>query len=669
MQASIAHPTAVGRWLATALILWVMGAPARAGEAVPDLPLEELLKTEVTTASRKSQALYDVPAAAFVLSADDIQRSGATNLPEALRLVPGVEVARLGSGAYAVSVRGANGRFANKLLVLIDGRSVYSPLFSGVFWEAEGVLPEDIDRIEVIRGPGAAMWGANAVNGVINVITRRAQQTQEAMVSARSGLDDAAGGAVRYGFALGETWRGRLAAKAGTDASVATVDDGTRMRYEWQRLSARADQLDGDVRRSVIFNATRAEAGERWSTPLLTPPYRAQADVPLQIDTADLMYRDARLLDGGSELAVQASAATMDAALNVVTAKTTQADLDVQYRMPLAEGRELVVGTAARAYRDRVIGAMPITFSTEEVSARRWSAYGQLDWPLVRDRLRLSTGVRIDRETGGSPQWQPNLKLLWLPSIGHTLWASAARASRLMSRGELDAGITQTVLPPQGGNPLPLEIRVSPPTGTLAPERLTAFELGYRGEVTPVLFVDATLFSHRLRDAAGVLAMAPAFDPGPPPRAVQPLVTANVASVDVHGIELFADWRPARGWRTQAGGSFQDVSQRTRGLPGSTNYAGNAPGWQLFARIGVDPRPGSTIDLIAKRVAALEAGNVPAYTRVDLRLAQRLSAALEIALVGQNLTDAAHPEMLPEQLPALPVQIRRGGYLKLTARF
>lgn len=658
----------VGRLRAVAALL-ALSASAAATE-VPDLPLEVLLKTEVTTASRKSQSLYDVAAAAFVLSADDIARSGATSLPEALRLVPGVEVAQLGAGQWAVSVRGANGRFSNKLLVLVDGRSVYSPLFSGVFWEVEGLLPEDIDRIEVIRGPGAAVWGANAVNGVINVITRRAQQTQGALVSARLGAPAAGGAYLRYGIALDEAWSARIAAQLASDATMQTLGGGSAGRHEARRLSLRADRNGAEGRRLIAASITDVDVRSRWNLPLLSPPYLQSVDVTQQMQVADLMLREERQLSGGDELVIQGSVSRTDARLLVIDGHLTLTDLDVQHRMRLAGGREFTWGGALRHYQDGIADGFPVAFRDNSFRSTRLSAFGQFDWTLVPDRFRVASGVRVDRETDAGTQWQPNIKLLWLPASGHTAWASAGRASRLMSRGEQDADLTYAVLPPQSPLlPLPTEVRVRAPEDALQAERLSGYELGYRGELTSYVFFDAVLFHHRLSRLRSAGVQTPQVVAGPPPRVQLDFLTDNGGSARITGVEAFAEWRPARGWRLQAGGNRQSITETGGDAGGPSSFSGSTPRWQLFARLGADLAAGQSVDLMAKRVAGLAFGAIPAYTRVDLRYARRIGRTTELALIGQNLLDAQHAEITPDQLPAAPAEVRRTVALKLSARF
>ncbi|MGB0127524.1 MAG: TonB-dependent receptor plug domain-containing protein, partial [Rhodocyclaceae bacterium] len=404
-----------GRFVVTACAVLggalVVASLARAGEpAAIDLSLEELLSIEVTTASRKAERLQDVAGAVFVITREDIEQSGATSIPEVLRMAPGVQVARLSQNRWAVSVRGFNGRFANKLLVLMDGRSIYSPLFSGVIWEAEDTLLEDIDRIEVVRGPGAAMWGANAVNGVINIITRRARDTQGSLLVAGAGTEERAFAAFRHGGEAGEghyrVW-GKVFAR---DESVNLA--GNRASDDWQagRVGFRGDwPLASGNRLTLSAAAYNGTAGDTWDYPDLASPLGFRLQPTEQRNQgAHVIGRREWTFDDASEASFQAYVDHSEVDIErVVNVKRTTADLDFQHRKLFGKTHDLIWGLGYRVSRDNTVGKALVDFSPKSRDFRLATAFAQDDITLLPDRLRLMAGARLEHNSFTGFEFQP----------------------------------------------------------------------------------------------------------------------------------------------------------------------------------------------------------------------------------------------------------------------
>ncbi|MGB0129806.1 MAG: TonB-dependent receptor plug domain-containing protein, partial [Rhodocyclaceae bacterium] len=388
-------------WLMAVALAAIPPAALAESDAL-DLSLEELLKVQVMTASRKTERLNDVAAAAFIITREDIERSGATSVPEALRMAPGVQVGRLSNNRWAVSVRGFNDRIANKLLVLMDGRCIYSPLFSGVLWEAEDTLLEDIDRIEVIRGPGAAMWGANAVNGVINIITRKARDTQGNLLLAGAGTYERAFGAFRHGGQVGDGYYRVWAKGFARDHSVNLA--GTRGNNELQagRIGFRADWSPAPGDRVMLSGSTyKGIEDDRWNYPDVTSPSGfVPTDLRQTNDGANLIGRYEWSLASGSEAALQVYLDHTQVELGTtMTEQRTTADVDFQHRSRIGQRHDVVWGLGYRNSHDHIDSRGIVRFSPASRSLRLVSAFVQDDITLVPNTLRLMLGARLEHNS------------------------------------------------------------------------------------------------------------------------------------------------------------------------------------------------------------------------------------------------------------------------------
>lgn len=674
-------PRAGWQTLATALCLafGLPAAQAQSGLEVTQLSLEDLMKIEVTTVSRKAQRLADTAAAAAVLTADDIQRSGATSLPEVLRLVPGLDVARIGSSRWAVSARGFNSRFANKLLVLIDGRSVYSPLFSGVFWEAEDVLLEDIDRIEVIRGPGAALWGANAVNGIINIVTRSARRTQGTLATALAGDEERAQLGLRHGRLLDEDTALRVWAKAGERREMLDTQ-GQRSGADWTlaRAGFRLDrEAAGGARLTVTGGWHQGRSGETLIAPQLVPPYA-------RLDANEQRNQGGHLLGRYEWTLANGAPATLQAYLDqgevdmvgLLRERRTTVDLDFQSQLSLAGGHELIWGAGYRHSGDHLQSQGGIfQLAPQRRQFTLASAFVHDELTLVPDTWKLMAGVKLEHNRYTGFELQPNLRALWTPSSTQTLWAALSRAVRTPSRAERDAAVNLFVAPPgTSGNPGPLPVlaHVLPNDG-LGPEAVVSAELGYRSQLGARLSLDVAAFASRYRHlrSGRSIGQVLVLD-GPVPYIRYDSTTSNSLAADTHGIELALDWHVSPQWRLQGSYSHLQVTATRNGDPANDRPAqqaeGSSPRHQWALRASLDLTPRQQFDLRLKRVSERAVASLPAYTEMDLRYAWRPTPQLELSLVGQNLL-GAHVESDSVPLPSQLLQVPRGGYLKARWQF
>lgn len=669
--------------VALAAALTALGASPRAqsqeGLEVTQMSLEDLMKIEVTTVSRKAQRLTDTAAAAFVLTGDDIQRSGATSLPEALRLVPGLEVARIGSSRWAVTARGFNSRFANKLLVLIDGRSVYSPLFSGVFWEAEDVLLEDIDRVEVIRGSGAALWGANAVNGIINIVTKPARRTQGNLATALVGDEERTQAALRHGRLLDEDTALRLWAKGGERREVLDLQDArSGANWTYARAGFRLDRETADGGRLTVNGGVHdGTSGETLVVPTLVPPY-ASLDYNDQVNRGvNLLGRYEWTLASGAPASLQAyvdqSLVDMVGLLREVR---TTLDLDFQSRLSLGEQHDLIWGGGYRHSGDRIrtVGGI-IDIAPERSRIGLFSAFVHDEITLVPEVWKLIAGVKAEHNSYTGVELQPNLRAVWTPAAHQTVWGAVSRAVRTPSRAERDSSADlQTTPPGTSGNPGPLPILAHVvPNHDLGSESVISAELGYRAQLGSQLSLDLAAYSSCYRDlrSARSIGLTPDFT-GPVPFIRYDSTTSNSMSARASGIELALDWRATADWRLQGSYSHLRLKASRNGDPANDGVAqaaeGNSPRQQLALRSSLDLAGNQQLDLRVKRVGERAAVGIPAYTELDVRYAWRSTRNLEFSLVGQNLL-GSHLESNSDPLPSQPLKVPRGAYAKVRWQF
>jgi iron complex outermembrane receptor protein len=653
-------------------------APVRSNERFLDLPLEDLLRIELSSASRKTQQVQVVAAAVFVISREEIERSGARTIPEALRLAPGIEVARMANNRWAISVRGFNGRFANKLLVLKDGRSIYSPLFSGVLWEAEDAILDDIERIEVIRGPGAAMWGSNAVNGVINIITRNAATTQGSKVIASTATDEPASLTVRHGLAVGDGHL-RISAKgfnrAPSTVANGEVGNGNKGNDDWTagRLGLRGDWPAADSGRWTLiadFSRSRADDQMDFSEFGQTQPLFDVKQVNRGSNLS--LHREMPMADGG-QIDWQVSAETSFFSVeSLFREKRATFSSDIQRRLPLGS-HELIVGASYRYSRDQVETTGPIPVPNPQQDWRIASVFANDELALIPERLRLSGGLRVDHDNWSGMQVQPNLRLAWTPDQDTTWWSSLARAARTPSRYELDIPYvvpgSTPALPPFV--PAVQMVRMPPAAGSLQAERVNTLELGFRQRVTAQLSLDLVAFASQYSHLISFNTLAPQWVS--PSQIFVPVVNANDATARTHGFEMAADWQVRPDWRLQANYSRLHLRSPRLADPIETIvqswWEGRVPRHRASLRSSWSLQEGQQLDLWLKYTSRLGNPEVPAYTALDLRYAVRIGKEAEIALVGQNLLDKRHLEFVPDYIPSPAREIGRSLMLKGTWLF
>ena len=603
--------------IASALHALVVGAlaalPAGAGlqkvADIADLDLEQLTRIKVTTASRREERVIEAPASIFVISAEDIRRSGATNLPEILRLAPNLTVARADNNQYAISARGFNNVLANKLLVLMDGRTLYTPLFSGVFWEAQDFTIADIDRIEVISGPGATLWGANAVNGVINIITLPSSRTQGILARAVIGTDER-GATVRYGGALPNGGAYRVYGKY-WDRDNQKLETGGDIRDESKRASGgfRADWESGAAKWTV-------QGDGYWGDIDQLPSARS-------ISGANVLGRLTQQLGGDSTLRIQAYYDRTDREhpqqfkerLDIV-------DVEAQHSLKPWSTHALVWGGGARYARDRVENSASQAFIPANRSLN-WANLFAQDEVALSPTLAVTVGVKAERNPYTGTEWLPNLRLAYQATPEQLLWAALSRAVRAPSR------IDREVFFP--GNPPFVLVANS----TLESEVAKVGELGYRAQLSQSTSLSLTGF---YQDYPNLRGVAPGNGA---------LVFANNLEGTSKGVEGWGSLRLTPAWRLTGGFVVQRV--RVKVKPGQVDLGGiaalgNDPEHSAQIRSWWDIAPAWELDAGMRYMGKLSNPAVPAYTVVDARLGWRVTRNLELSLVAQNALDKEHAE-------------------------
>jgi len=673
---TLSHLNRHALFASTLIIGLCLTSPARAMNDLTELSIEELANIEVTSVSRKPQKLSQAPTAIFVITCDEIRRSGVTTIPDALRMVPGIQVARISSNKWALSARGFNSRYANKLLVQMDGRTLYSPLFSGVFWEDQATLMEDIDRIEVIRGPGASLWGANAVNGIINIITKKAKKTQGALATNRIGTLDRSSGSARYGAPAGSLGHYRLyATYANRKESVDT--DGNGRGDSWENLQAgfRTD-ISPNPETTLTFQGDgySGRANEDTYLPTLITPYTTLYENENDSRGMNLLSRVSHTLSATSEITFQLYYDHSKKEEAQLAWEGDLADLDLQHRFEPFSGHEVIWGLGYRYYTDTLDFSDNFTLAAPSTTDHLISAFLQ-DEITLSPFLQLTVGAKVEHNDYTQVEVQPNARLLWMPNATHNVWVAVSRAVRTPNRAETQVFIRDQVIPPktvQNPTSLPVEIIIAGNEDFIS-EKLIALEAGYRLTPDTSFSLDLTIFHYFYDDLTGYLASPPMQDPtATPPRIAVVSTVNNGMEGRTWGMELASNWAPLPPWRIQASGTLFQASFSTQ-----SGYEGNftddtndsAPAFQLSLRSGFDLSPNVTLDLWLRHMDDAQESRVDAYTELDARIAWKPMKGLELSLAGQNLLHKNHAEFIETLLWVQPTEVERSVHAQATLSF
>lgn len=639
-----------------------------------ELSLEELMSIEVTSVSKKEESIRDAATAIFVITQEDIRRSGATSIPELLRLVPGMQVGRLNSRFWGISARGFNNTFSNKLLVLIDGRSVYTPLFAGTYWDVQHTLLEDIERIEVIRGPGGALWGANAVNGVINIITKDAADTQGGLLRLGAGTEEKLMAGFRYGDRLGDAGFWRFYALFNDWDGGEVGGDDVSGEWSVSQMGARFDWAVGDEDGFTLSTDWyEADYNTLYVNTTLWPPYSKEDVSDGDTWGGNILGRWTHTFSDESDFQLQAYA-------DVTNRFEKQPspfeepfrelrhtfDLDFQHRFPAGTRHDIVWGLGYRYTQDSIDNNFGTALRPDEDESSLYNAFIQDQISFLEDELTLTLGSKFEYNDYSDFEVQPSVRLAWTPDDRHTLWGAISRAVRTPSRAEFDVQINSIVIPPG--------IVLANVGDVFDSEKVTTAEAGYRVLITEEVSADIAVFYSLYDDLRTVEIDWPFIALGPHwPHLVVPAKPHNNAEADTYGLELVLDWRPVDWWQFRATYTFLEVDLDLSDVKTLDLVTGDEEGSSPQHQIRLDSRfnlPRNVeLDVMLQYVDSLDTFGVDDYVDMDVRLGWQPRENLALELVGQNLLDSSRLEFAPSFVNFIPTRNERGVYGKITWRF
>jgi iron complex outermembrane receptor protein len=635
------------RWLCFVTPLVCLGAGPLVGATATefaDMDIMELLNESVTSVSRKESPFNESAAAIFVINQEDIRRTGHNSLPEMLRLVPGMNVARIHGNEWAVSSRGFTEQYSNKLLVLIDGRTVYTPMFGGVYWNAQDMLLEDLDRIEVIRGPGATLWGSNAVNGVVNITSKSAKETQGGLITGSFGTEERPTVGVRYGGQIAPNVYYRTYVKTFDRRGFMEGADENADSWNMTRVGSRVDwETPASALITLQAEYYQGRVGEHFEGVSLTPPFTTSQNPIHDNYGGNFIARMTRELSPDSELTVQVYYDRFHQGDGDISETRTTLDLDVQHHFLLGDYNDIVWGVGSRYTKDRLSPTFYLTFDPEEDQEYIYTAFVQDELTLVPKRLKLTIGSKFEQNEHAGFVVQPSVRMLWMPTPRQSAWAAISRAVRVPSRYDRDARLNTAAFQPPASPPILVVLQSEK---NVDPETVKAFEVGYRFEQDNRVSYDLTAFYNEYDGIMSYVPGASFFETTPsPPHVVIPLYFRNAVSGETYGVEAAVQWRVTDAWKLIAGYSWLHM----RLHPNETSEGQN-PEQQVKLRSYWDlPRnfqlnaavyyTGSTSTPLKGNTVELDS-----ILRFDLGLTWRPRPALELGIWGQNLLDSGHSE-------------------------
>lgn len=637
-------------------------------EELKKLSLEELGRIEVTLPSRQMAPAFETTAAVHVVSHEEIRRSGLRSLPELLRLVPGVTVSRIDASHWAISARYPNSQFTSNLLVLMDGRILYSPLFAGTFWDVQDTMIEDLDRIEVVRGPGTALWGTNAVAGIINFVTKSARVTEEeiATVVVGSHQDEAA---VRTGGRFGKNGHYRVYGKA-RDFDSFDLTDGRDAADSWDSSTGgfRLDWEDEDRDQfTLLGQAYSIDRSQLFRRGFLTPPFVQEIVDDPASSGENLVFEWTRPGEGGRQSRLRLIYDHTDRR-DFLDAREDRETLELDFqRSRQSEALDWVWGVTYRGSSDDIAGTDLVEFLPASRKTRVTSLFGVITRYYADRRLRLTLGSRVDDDTYAGTRAQPTVRLGWHPREDRFTWFSASRALRYPARLDAESRITQ-FLPPSAAT-FGLPVKFDLVGDNRQSETLGALELGHRRQVSKSLSLDLAVFHHSYDRIDGLVPGPAAPVLGPPAHLSVVARDLALGAADIFGGEIGANVQVNDHWSLKGSYSALEVRGRFAGMedPGP---ASRSPEEQVRLHSSHELGERTELDWLVYFTDGLPARGVPDHLRLDLRASHRVTSDLELTLVGQDLLEEAHVEQAGDFLaPAVPAAVPRSAYGQVSWRF
>jgi iron complex outermembrane recepter protein len=664
------------RAIALSTILVSLPLAARSQQKSADLTeqsLEDLMNIEVTSVSKKAEKLSHTAAAIFVITAEDIRRSGVTNFPDLLRMVPGMDVAQINANTWAITARGFNDRFSNELLVLVDGRPVYTQTFGGVFWDSLDLPLEDIERIEVIRGPGSTIWGSNAVNGVINIITKKTSETHGGLVVAGGGNVDQGFGMTQYGGNVGKETDYRVYAKyhsqdhlpnsAGQDGG-----DGWHMLRGGFRIDSTLSPKDTLTFEGDIYAAR--EGVPTVDFPSVTAAGRQNIELLSNVSGGFIQGAWSHTFSPHSDTSLQISYDTYERS-DFLREGSNTLDLDFQHHFSGWARHNVVWGLTYRHSALNSSGNLFVALDPDQITTQLFGSFIQDEIAVFPERVFLTVGAKLEHNYYSGFNFMPSARLAWAPGPRHTLWAAVSKADRTPSAFDASVVSNITTVPGPGGIP---DVLTFFGNRHVKNEGLIAYEAGYRATVLKQLSVDFTAYynDYSRQETAEPLAPFMVQTP-PPPHLVTPLTYANLMQGETRGVEVSVHWQPMRRWTLSTGYAFEEIHMHLAPSSQDTTNVGSAegssPGHSAQLGSHLDFGHGLSWDASAYFVGRLADPSEPSYTRLDTGLSWQFSEGASISFVGQNLGKNLHEEFVDDTDSARTTEVKRSAYAKFTWRF
>jgi len=639
--------------------------PQDISKELADASIETLMSMQVTSVSRRQEKIRNTSAAVYVITSDDIRRSGITDIADLLRMVPGMNVAQSNSSTWAISARGFNAPYSTKLLVTVDGRSVYDPTFSGVFWNLQNLVLQDIDRIEVIRGPGATMWGSNAVNGVISITTKKASATQGGLFVADAGMGKPGEGTFRFGQAIGKSAFYRVSARQTTRSNNPTRA-GLNGGDAWNatNLESRLDWSPSN-RDSYTFElgSYRGVAGSTQSLVTSVNPVTAGTVGLLSTSGINVLGRWTRVLSEDSNLKFQVYYdATRRAGWGSKT--TNVLDFDLQHSIRFAGRHNVMWGIGFRDNFNHIDDTPVLGILPERQHTYKSGAFFQDEITAVTDKLIVTVGSKFERTSLTGSNVQPSVHLMWLPTSRQSIWAAASRAIRTTNiaeravhwdLGTFDAGFTTGIV----------EVFGQPDTKS---EELLAYETGYRYQFTRKFWVDLATFYNNYKNLSTTVSGAPYLATSSPPLLIAPQYMGNAAGGETYGEEVSANYR-VNSLLTFRGG-YSLLRMQIHADPGTSSAVEDAEGQNPRHQVNLSSSLNLTKYFEASSqayfVSSLPAYHVPSYTRLDANITWKGLRHSELSLIGANLL-GSHLEF--GDTPAVSNVVKRSIFGRVAWRF
>lgn len=637
--------TIVLRFLSVLVVLQV--ALHAQEKDLTELSLEELINLEVTSVSKKAEKFSETAAALFVITQDDIRRSGASSLPELLRLVPGMHVAQFTSSGWAISARGFTDQFANKLLVMIDGRSVYTPLFAGVYWDVQDVLLEHIERMEVIRGPGATMWGTNAVNGVINIIRKKSADTQDGLITLSAGNQDRTIAGARYGAQLSENVFARAYAKLFNRMGFPNAS-GIRTSDLWEgyRIGSRVDWAVGGAHSLSLTTDVYSHINRDSSYALmLTPPYKRTYLNEESNFGGNVGAQYEYSLSPSSHFSAKIYYDRNDRLSEIMAHNTETGDIELQHRFTLGTFQEITTGIGYRFTSDVVENrSFRILFKPELIHRNTWNAFIHDEMKIVDHVFHLSLGSKFERNDYTGLEIQPNVRFTIFPVHNHTLWGSVSRAVRIPARANHFMRLLYEIIPPAPPFNVPIAIGFVGNTETKS-EQLLAYELGYRMQATSSVFLDATVYYNVYSDLMEIESGAMEAETTPTPYLFFPMTFKNLMDGEVWGFEISPTWNVSE--RMKLTGSYSllrmQLHSSSKDAAGESSE-GDYPQQQFQVRASIDLPMDVSINFAGFYVDRIPRYDIPNYFRLDGKIIWKPVPVLQFEAAILNSLQTRHAE-------------------------